>query len=131
VHTFFDGIAIVSAFGVSASLGLMVTAGVILHQIPVSLSLAAIAQHSHFAKRQTATMFGLFGSSLATGALLLNFVSIGGYASYILAFAGGTLLYVGASDLLPELRHHHKKGLGVIGFFIGGCIPVLSHLIGG
>jgi hypothetical protein len=30
----------------------MVTTGVILHQIPVSLSLAAIAQHSHFDKRQ-------------------------------------------------------------------------------
>lgn len=131
IHTFFDGVAIVSAFGVSSSLGIMVTTGVILHQIPVSLSLAAIAQHSHFSKKQTFGLFSMFAFSLGLGALMLSWFSLDTYAPYILAFAGGTLLYIGASDLLPELRHHSKKGLGVIGFFLGGVIPVVSHFFGG
>lgn len=48
----------------------MTTAGVILHQIPVSLSLAAIAQHSHFSSRTTLSAFGLFAGSILAGAIL-------------------------------------------------------------
>lgn len=131
VHTFFDGVAIMSAFAISSGLGIMVTTGVILHQIPVSLSLAAIAQHSHFSKKQTVSLFALFALSLGLGALALSLFSPTAQAPYILAFTGGTLLYIGASDLLPELRHHSKQSLGVIGFFLGGVIPIISHFIVG
>lgn len=57
IHTLFDGVAIVGAFGISSLVGTIVTAGVILHQVPVSLSLAAIAQHSHFTKGQIYLLF--------------------------------------------------------------------------
>lgn len=131
IHTFFDGVAIVSSFAISNTVGVMVAIGVILHQIPISLSLAAIAQHSHFTKKQTLGLFVLFGGSLGLGAVILNLLSLDSYAPYFLVFAGGAMLYIGASDLLPELRHHSKKALGVIGFFIGGSLPILSHFLGG
>jgi zinc transporter ZupT len=73
----------------------------------------------------------MFAGSLGLGSLALSIFSLGNLAPYVLAFAGGTLLYIGASDLLPELKHHSKNALGVVGFFVGGCIPIVSHLIGG
>ena len=65
-------------------------------------------------------------------ALLFNFISaltfpVGGliaYAasqsidvSFLIPFAAGNFLYIGASDLIPEIKHHRGVKEGVINFF--------------
>ncbi len=50
IHTLFDGLGIRAGFGISNEIGYTVLAGVAIHQIPVSLSLAAIFRESKFQK---------------------------------------------------------------------------------
>ena len=104
IHTFFDGVAIMTAFSISHWAGLLVTVGVILHQIPVSLALIGLSQSSHFTKKTITLLFVTFTGSLVFGGISLLLFPLESLEPYILAFAGGTLLYVGASDLLPELK---------------------------
>jgi ZIP family zinc transporter/zinc and cadmium transporter len=42
LHTFFDGVAIASGFGVSASLGGLVFLAILLHKIPEGVTVASI-----------------------------------------------------------------------------------------
>jgi zinc transporter ZupT len=104
IHTFFDGVAIITAFSISNWAGFLVTVGVVLHQIPVSLALVGISRKTHFSSHKNLALFGIFALSLLLGGLLVEILPLGNLEPYILAFAGGTLLYVGAADLLPELK---------------------------
>lgn len=64
-------------------------------------------------------------------ALLFNFISaltfpVGGLIAYaasksidvafLIPFAAGNFLYIGASDLIPEIKHHHGTKESVIIF---------------
>jgi zinc and cadmium transporter len=130
LHTAFDGVAIVSAFTLSAITGWIVTLAVIVHQIPVSLALAGIAQSSRFTRREVQSLFGYFGLSIVVGAAIIGFIPLGWLEPLILALSGWSLLYIGASDLLPELRSHSQAGVRVIGsFLVGGLIPIVTYLV--
>jgi zinc and cadmium transporter len=77
LHTAFDGVAIMSAFTVSIITGWIVTLAVIIHQIPVSLALAGIAQSSRFTRREIQALFGCFGLSIVVGAGIIGFIPLG------------------------------------------------------
>lgn len=51
IHTLFDGLGIRAGFGISNTLGYSILFGVAIHQIPVSLSLAAIFQESRLRRK--------------------------------------------------------------------------------
>ena len=118
VHTAFDGVAIMSAFTISSITGWIVTLAVIIHQIPVSLALAGIAVSSQYTRTQVVGLFTGFGGSVVLGALVISVLPLGAYEPLIVALAGGTLLYIGASDLLPELRSHSQAGVRMILSFL-------------
>ena len=107
-----------SAFSVSAITGWIVTFAVIVHQIPVSLALAGIAQSSRFTQGEIRTLFACFGLSIIIGATVVELLPLGSWEPVILALSGGSLLYIGASDLLPELKSHSQAGGRVIGSFL-------------
>jgi zinc transporter ZupT len=82
---------------------------VVIHQIPVSLSLASLLRQSLFTPRGQSIFLVLFALAAPIGFILSNVIFSSLSASVItgvLAFSGGTLLYLGASDLLPNV---HKK----------------------
>jgi len=60
LHTLFDGFGIRAGFELSASLGYSMLFGVAIHQIPVSLSLAAVLQESGFRKHTQIGMLVFF-----------------------------------------------------------------------
>ena len=51
LHTIFDGVGIRASYSLSDTLGYTVLASVAIHQIPVSLSLAAIFRESKFTRK--------------------------------------------------------------------------------
>ena len=130
LHTAFDGVAIVSAFTISVVTGWIVTLAVIVHQIPVSLALAGIAQSSRFTQSEIRTLFACFGLSIIVGATVVELLPLGKWEPIILALSGGSLLYIGSSDLLPELKSNSQEGVRVIGSFLAwGMIPIVAYLI--
>ncbi len=74
IHTIFDGLGIRAGFGISETLGYTIFASVAIHQIPVSVSLAAIFQESKFQKHIQMVFLALFALAAPIGYILSDFI---------------------------------------------------------
>src|SRR5882672_10429194 len=102
IHTFFDGIAIASAFLVSNWLGWIVFLAVFLHKIPEGSTVTSVMLASGKSKAVSWGASALLGAATLAGVLTMavfkNSVSAG------LPLAAGVTIYVAASDLIPEVN---------------------------
>jgi zinc transporter ZupT len=111
IHTFFDGVAIGAGFQVTPSLGLLIFMAVILHKVPEGLTLASIILSSGGQRSLAIAAVTLIGLATVAGTLLANRLTLQ-YGHYALAISGGVMLYVAASDLVPEVsRATGSRGL--------------------
>jgi len=127
LHTLLDGLGIRAGFALSSEVGAIVLFGVALHQIPVSLSLAAIFRDSAFHKNIQMLFLCAFAFAAPIGYLISDMIFAhidATWSGIATALAGGSLLYVATADLLPVIHAQtHKKYLTVI-FFIIGCVAM-------
>lgn len=127
IHTIFDGLGIRAGFGISSALGYTVLASVAIHQIPVSISLAAIFQESKFKRSIQMILLALFALAAPIGYVLSDIIlnhlneSFAGLAT---AFAGGSLLYVATADLLPVIHSQTKKKYLTVSLFCLGVVGI-------
>ena len=134
IHAFFDGFAISVGMVYNTSLGLLIFAAVLLHKFPEGLTIATVmlaAAH----KEKTAFL----ASAAIGGATLLGIVSVflmtqvnGQLVGTSFAFSAGVAVYVGASDLIPEINHSHIRVIPVFVFigmllFYGSVMLVSPH----
>lgn len=116
LHTFVDGVAIASGFGVSHALGLLVFVAILLHKLPEGLAISSLFLASGESRRAALTASGALAVSSMLGAVLTQQLPI--LEQYGLPLAAGVTLYVGASNLVPEFQG--KKGWGLpLSFFLG------------
>jgi ZIP family zinc transporter/zinc and cadmium transporter len=117
MHTFVDGVAVASGLRVSQGLGALVFVAVLLHKFPEGLAISSLFLAAG-ARRRTAIMAaGALGLSTIAGVLLTNASSF--LRTYGLAISAGVTLYVGASNLVPELQH--RSGARIPLSFLAGC----------
>jgi len=100
LHAFMDGVAISSAFVTSPGLGVLVFLAIMLHKLPEGFTIASVMRVAGTTRRWAMTAAGLL--AIATFAGVLATSLIGDLAPYALAFATGSVLYVGATDLMAE-----------------------------
>ena len=125
-HSFFDGVAISSAFMTSESLGILVFGAVILHKVPEGVSLASIMMASGNTARNAFLAVVLIAVTTVLGALVTPVVGM--LARYGLAMAAGVTIYVAASNLIPESQH--ERGLLVpSGVFLGVLCFYLARML--
>ncbi len=117
MHTFVDGVAIASAFLVSARLGLLVFVAIFLHKLPEGLAISSLFLAAGGTRRAALGAAALLGTATVAGVLLTD--SIAPLAHYGLALSGGVTLYVGASNLIPEFQGKDGWWHNIAFFF--GC----------
>ena len=117
LHTFVDGVAVASGLLVSGTVGALVFVGVLLHKFPEGLAISSLFLAAG-AKRTTAVLAaGALGMATLLGVALTDqLVSL---QSYGLAISAGVTIYVGASNLVPELQA--RGGWGTPLSFLAGC----------
>jgi ZIP family zinc transporter/zinc and cadmium transporter len=116
LHTFVDGVAIASGFGVSNSLGFLVFLAILLHKLPEGLAISSLFLASGESRGAALAASGALAVSSLIGAMLTQEVPI--LERYGLPLAAGVTLYVGASNLVPEFQG--KRGWRLpISFFLG------------
>jgi zinc and cadmium transporter len=117
LHTFVDGVAVASGLLVSRAVGALVFAGVLLHKFPEGLAISSMFLAAG-SSRGTAIM-----AAAALGvATILGVVSTSafvGLQSYGLAISAGVTIYVGASNLVPQLQA--RGGWSTPISFVAGC----------
>jgi ZIP family zinc transporter/zinc and cadmium transporter len=126
IHTFFDGIAIASAFLLSRWLGWIVFVAVFLHKIPEGFTVASVMLASG---RSRAVAWGssvLLGAATVLGVLTMvitrQAVSVG------LPVSAGVTIYVAASDLIPEVNQEPGIRMALVVFLGVGMLFLLDHL---
>ena len=109
-HSFLDGVAIGLAFQVSAAIGAVVTAAVLVHDFSYGINTVNLVL-KNAGRRSSAFRWLLVDAVtpvLGAGSTLF-FTLPEKYLSIILALFTGFFLYIGASDLIPESHHAHPK----------------------
>lgn len=119
-HSFLDGVGIGLGFQVSGSVGVVVAIAVISHDFSDGLNTVSLVL-AHKNKTSKALFFLLLDSlAPVLGALSTIFFTLPD--SLLLLYLGsfaGLLLYIGASDILPEAHSEHSSYGTIFMTFIG------------
>lgn len=84
--------------------------------------------HGGWSKRKALLFNLLSGSTFLVGGLIAYSVSFAIDVSFLVPFAAGNFLYIGASDLVPELTRHRDLKVGALHFasFVVGVLLLLA-----
>ena len=124
LHNFLDGLVIVAAFMGGMELGIATTLAIALHEIPQEIGDFGVLLHAGY-KRNTALLINFITALTAVLGALVGYAlssSVGQFMPYLLPLAAGGFIYIGASDLLPEVRKERdqrKATLAFIFFLLG------------
>ncbi len=102
LHTFVDGVAVASGFGVNSSVGALVFIAVVLHKVPEGLAISSLFLAAGQGRLRALLAAAALGLATILGLLLTDYVPL--LREYGLALAAGVTLYVGMSNLVPEFR---------------------------
>ena len=130
-HSLLDGIGIGLAFQVSNTTGIAIAFAVLAHDFSDGINTVSLMLAHNNSKVRA--MFFLIADALAPvlGALLtLLFTISSSFGLIYLGLFAGFLLYIGASDILPEAHSKHSKWTTVLMTVIGavGMFFVLNLL---
>lgn len=119
LHTFFDGVAIASAFLVRPELGLMVFIAIFLHKLPEGVTISSLMMAGGRTRGRAVGAAALLGIATLLGVVLTE--ELGFLVRHGLAIAAGVTIYVAASNLVPEFQG--KKGWALpAAFFTGAAV---------
>ncbi len=116
VHALFDGVAIGSGFVVSNALGWLIFLAVFLHKAPEGFTMASVMLAS--GRSRTTAFYSAVGLAVATLLGVLVIQSVPSWLPYGLPVSAGVALYVGASDLVPEVNREPGIRMALV-FFMG------------
>ena len=125
IHSFLEGMPIVGAF--TAGIQHTLVIGIVIHNIPISLTLMSLFLHYGLSKRRALFFLLIFSLMTPMGSLLSNIIhllssaSLEVYFNYVMAIVIGIFLHVSTS-ILFETEENHKYNLQK---FMTVCIGIL------
>lgn len=130
-HSFLDGVGIGLGFQVNSTIGIAVAIAVIAHDFSDGLNTVSLMLLNNNTNRRAKILLLLDALAPVLGALstLLVQISDVGLVLY-LGFFAGFLLYIGASEILPEAHSKHSSYLTIMLTVLGaGFMFVLTRFI--
>ncbi len=109
MHTFADGVAVASGALVSGSLGFLVFVAVLLHKFPEGLAISSLFMAAGRGRTRALLAATALGVATVFGVIMTDQLHV--LRDYGMAIAAGVTLYVGASNLVPQLQR--AKGWAV------------------
>ncbi len=123
-HSFLDGVGIGIGFQVSPSLGIAVAVAVLAHDFTDGLNTVSLMlSHKNSPKRAFKFLMLNAVAPVLGGISTLFFTFSPEFLNMYLGFFAGFLLYIGASDILPE-AHSHNSSLKTVLMTILGAVFV-------
>lgn len=136
VHNFIDGLVIASSFAAGKEIGLATTLAVLVHEIPQEIGDFGVLVYGGYSKAKALLLNFMYALIAVLGAIIGVVVveAVGQLNYFLLPFAAGGFIYVGASDLIPELHREPKLNKSILAFaffLIGIAAMYLLRLLGG
>jgi zinc transporter ZupT len=102
-HSFLDGVGIGLAFQINPSIGIAVAIAVIAHDFSDGLNTVSLMLVNRNTNLKALVLLGVDAIAPVIGVLSTRFFRLSDYSLLLyLGFFAGFLLYIGASDILPE-----------------------------
>jgi ZIP family zinc transporter len=120
LHDLPEGIAIAVGYAAKENLGLIIALAIGMHNVPEGMAIAAPLTMAGISRAKIVLICLLISLFTPLGAYLgILLVSISShFISLLLALAGGAMVYIVKSELLPEARRHHPN-YALCGFALG------------
>jgi len=121
-HSFIDGIGIGLGFQISPAVGMLIAVAVISHSFTDGLnSMTFMLNHGNKEKKSKIFLLIHALAPVLGAASTLLFTVPAYFLTLYLGFFAGFLLYIGASDILPE-AHSKKSSYGLMSLTILGTL---------
>ncbi len=119
-HSFMDGVAIGLGFQINSIIGVLIAIAVISHDFTDGMNTVSLMLNHKNTDKKAKLFLLLTASTPILGVVSTLFFSVSPYFLFLyLGFFAGFLLYIGASDILPEAHSEHSSyklvGLTVLG----------------
>jgi len=132
LHNFIGGLAIAGTFIIDIRLGVMAWLAAAAHEIPQELGDFGVLVHGGWQKGKALIFNMLSALTFLLGGLVAYFLSFDLDISFLIPFAAGNFIYIGASDLIPEVNKHEdfKSNLtNYLSFIAGILLTLLVRLL--
>ncbi len=132
-HSFLDGVAIGIGFQAGNEIGIAVAIAVIAHNFSDGLNTVSLLLH-HKNKKDRAIKFLLINAiaPVLGAASTLFFTASTAVLAVYLGFFAGFLLYIGASDILPQAHSKGSSrrtiGMTILGVFTMFAVTYFAHI---
>lgn len=126
IHSLIDGIVIGAGFQVSVALGFITAVAVIVHEVPEGVFTYGLLIANNEPERKALIISWIVALATPVGTLLSFSVlqSLGhDVLGIMLALSGGTFVYVGTADLLPQV--HRRPNLRALSIMLSGVVFVI------
>jgi len=121
-HSFMDGIGIGLGFQINSVTGILVAIAVISHDFTDGMNTVTMMLSHNNSTNKSKKFLILDSLAPVLGAVSTLFFTVSSYFLMIyLGFFAGFLLYIGASDILPE-AHSEKSSFGLISLTVLGTV---------
>ncbi len=130
-HSFMDGIGIGLGFQINSAIGILVAIAVISHDFTDGMNTVTLMLSNKNSDKKSKAFLYLDAITPILGALSTLFFTVSPHFLVLyLGFFAGFLLYIGASDILPE-AHSEKSSYKLMGLTILGAllIFIITRLI--
>jgi zinc and cadmium transporter len=110
VHNFIDGVVIGATFLVDTRLGMLTTLAVVFHELPQEVGDFSIMLHAGLSKGRV-FVYNLISSSATIVGAIATFLlgsRIENAVPVLISLVAGGLLYIAASDLIPQIAKEEK-----------------------
>lgn len=122
LHNFLGGLGVAGVFLIDARLGFAAWLAAAAHEIPQELGDFGVLIHGGWEKRRALLLNLASGLTFLLGGLVAYAASEYIEVGFLVPFAAGNFIYIGASDLVPEVNKHRGVGANVLHFaaFVAG-----------
>jgi len=127
LHNLLGGLAVASVFITDIRLGIMAWLAAAAHEVPQELGDFGVLVHGGWSKSRALIFNVLSALTFLLGGLIAYFASFNMDVSFLIPFAAGNFIYIGASDLIPEVKEHGNFKANFVNFvaFIFGTLFML------
>ena len=132
LHNFLGGLAIAGTFLIDIRLGITSWLAAAAHEVPQELGDFSVLVHGGWSKRRALLFNVLSGLTFLLGGLVAYGLSFQIDVSWLIPFAAGNFLYIGASDLVPEVNKHHdlkRNAVHLLAFVLGLVLLLFVKIV--
>jgi zinc and cadmium transporter len=116
VHNFVGGLFVGASFLIDFQLGVVAWLAAAAHEVPQELGDFGVLIHGGWSKSSALIYNFVSALTFPAGGVVAYFASARIDVVFLVPFAAGNFLYIGAADLIPEIKKSHDVKTNVLHF---------------